>query len=31
MDRYAQYAMVASEEVTDAGFDFETLDKREQE
>jgi hypothetical protein len=23
--------MVASEEVTDAGFDFETLDKREQE
>jgi 3-oxoacyl-[acyl-carrier-protein] synthase II len=28
MDRYAQYAMVASEEaVTDAGFDFETLDK----
>ncbi|PKH66600.1 beta-ketoacyl-[acyl-carrier-protein] synthase II [Flavobacterium sp. ALD4] len=28
MDRYAQYAMVASEEaVTDAGFDFEKLDK----
>jgi 3-oxoacyl-[acyl-carrier-protein] synthase II len=28
MDRYAQYAMVASEEaVNDAGFDFETLDK----
>jgi 3-oxoacyl-(acyl-carrier-protein) synthase len=27
MDRYAQYAMVASEAVTDAGFDFETLDK----
>jgi 3-oxoacyl-[acyl-carrier-protein] synthase II len=28
MDRYAQYAMVASEEaVTDAGFDFENLDK----
>ncbi|SHF96803.1 3-oxoacyl-[acyl-carrier-protein] synthase II [Flavobacterium segetis] len=28
MDRYAQYAMVASEEaVRDAGFNFETLDK----
>jgi 3-oxoacyl-[acyl-carrier-protein] synthase II len=28
MDRYAQYAMVASEEaVSDAGFDFEKLDK----
>jgi 3-oxoacyl-[acyl-carrier-protein] synthase II len=28
MDRYAQYAMVASEEaVKDAGFDFEKLDK----
>ncbi|CAM2844577.1 beta-ketoacyl-ACP synthase II [Flavobacterium frigoris] len=28
MDRYAQYAMVASEEaVTDAGFDFDKLDK----
>jgi len=28
MDRYAQYAMVASEEaVADAGFDFEKLDK----
>jgi 3-oxoacyl-[acyl-carrier-protein] synthase II len=27
MDRYAQYAMVASEKVTDAGFDFEKLDK----
>ena len=28
MDRYAQYALVATEEaVNDAGFDFETLDK----
>jgi 3-oxoacyl-[acyl-carrier-protein] synthase II len=28
MDRYAQYAMVASDEaVKDAGFDFDTLDK----
>ncbi|RYD96200.1 MAG: beta-ketoacyl-[acyl-carrier-protein] synthase II, partial [Sphingobacteriales bacterium] len=28
MDRYAQYAIVATEEaVNDAGFDFETLDK----
>lgn len=28
MDRYAQYAMVASDEaIKDAGFDFETLDK----
>jgi 3-oxoacyl-[acyl-carrier-protein] synthase II len=28
MDRYAQYAMVASEEaVNDAGFNFEKIDK----
>jgi 3-oxoacyl-[acyl-carrier-protein] synthase II len=27
MDRYAQYAMVSSEEVNDAGFNLDTLDK----
>jgi 3-oxoacyl-[acyl-carrier-protein] synthase II len=27
MDRYAQYAMVSSDEVKDANFNFEKLDK----